>query len=305
MIMTQTEYEQKKRECWEELCRANPSHNKSIFARKVFDYAFDRAYALGKQGKDTEGEEMLIVPRKKVQELYKKFRKDGSNACLYAAATLDALFGSKCLPDEAKDTPNVDSSESNVDTLADNVDSSDSDSLAHLEPKAKSDFTPIPEKTFVSNWDKSESKPAEPKFKVGDKVFYVCSITVKHKCTVTKVMQNEHSGKWEYNVLFDYGKPGLYISESDLEPYTEPEKEYRNLSKNIVDCDKQFDNILKDSFSKERRLNIATRIMAAILSNQMMLNNLAHGETTAEGVVRCVVDTTMMYADALIAKCEK
>lgn len=47
--MTQQEYDQKKRECWEEFCRANPSHNKSIFARKVFDYAFDRAYALGKE----------------------------------------------------------------------------------------------------------------------------------------------------------------------------------------------------------------------------------------------------------------
>lgn len=47
--MTQQEYEQKKRECWEEFCRMNPSHNKSIFARKVFDFAFDRAYALGKQ----------------------------------------------------------------------------------------------------------------------------------------------------------------------------------------------------------------------------------------------------------------
>ena len=45
-------YETKKRECWEELCRANPSHNKSIFARKVFDFAFDRAYALGKQEKE-------------------------------------------------------------------------------------------------------------------------------------------------------------------------------------------------------------------------------------------------------------
>lgn len=52
--MTQPEYEQKKRECWEEFCRANPSHNKSIFARKVFAFAFDRAYALGKQFGDSE-----------------------------------------------------------------------------------------------------------------------------------------------------------------------------------------------------------------------------------------------------------
>lgn len=56
--MTQTEYEQKKRECWEEFCRANPSHNKSIFARKVFDYAFDRAYALGKEKETISQEEI-------------------------------------------------------------------------------------------------------------------------------------------------------------------------------------------------------------------------------------------------------
>lgn len=45
-------------------------------------------------------EELLAAPRSKVTELYRKFKKDGSNACLYAAATLDVLFGSKCLPDE-------------------------------------------------------------------------------------------------------------------------------------------------------------------------------------------------------------
>jgi hypothetical protein len=52
--MTDKDYEQKKRECWEEFCRANPSHNKSIFARKVFAFAFDRAYALGQQFGNSE-----------------------------------------------------------------------------------------------------------------------------------------------------------------------------------------------------------------------------------------------------------
>lgn len=69
---------------------------------------------------------------------------------------------------------------------------------------------------------KVDAEAKEAKFKIGDKVFYVCSPTIKHKCTVTKVTQNEHSGKWEYNVLYDWGKPGMWIPESDLEPYTEP-----------------------------------------------------------------------------------
>lgn len=85
----------------------------------------------------------------------------------------------------------------------------------------------------------------------------------------------------------------------------EPEEKSRNLSQETANCDKHFDNILKDSFRNERRLNIATQIMSSILSNQMMLNNLAHGETTAEDVVKCVVYATMMYTDALLSECEK
>lgn len=52
--MTQQDYEKQKRECWEELCRANPSHNKSIFAKKTLEFAFDRAYGLGKQFGNSE-----------------------------------------------------------------------------------------------------------------------------------------------------------------------------------------------------------------------------------------------------------
>lgn len=40
--MTQQEYEQQKRECWEEYTTISPQY-------KAFSFAFDRAYALGKQ----------------------------------------------------------------------------------------------------------------------------------------------------------------------------------------------------------------------------------------------------------------
>lgn len=42
----------------------------------------------------------------------------------------------------------------------------------------------------------------------------------------------------------------------------EPKKESRNLSQEIANCDKHFDNILKGSFRNERRLNIAASIAA-------------------------------------------
>lgn len=43
--MTQPEYEQKKRECWEEFCESDKPYD----VEPAFDLAFDRAYALGKQ----------------------------------------------------------------------------------------------------------------------------------------------------------------------------------------------------------------------------------------------------------------
>lgn len=46
--MKQTEYEQKKRECWEEFCIKNPAFN-DMLGRKIFNQIYDRAYALGKQ----------------------------------------------------------------------------------------------------------------------------------------------------------------------------------------------------------------------------------------------------------------
>lgn len=45
--MTQEEYEQKKRECWEEFTTISPQY-------KAFSFAFDRAYNLGKQEKDAD-----------------------------------------------------------------------------------------------------------------------------------------------------------------------------------------------------------------------------------------------------------
>lgn len=91
-------------------------------------------------------------------------------------------------------------------------------------------YYPIPLKYLV----KVDAEAKEAKFKVGDKMFYVCSPTIKHKCTVTKVTQNEHSGKNEYNVMFEWGKPGMYLPESDLGPYTEP-TEQTEAEKNDAD----------------------------------------------------------------------
>lgn len=52
--MIQQEYDQKKHECWEEFCKEYPHPN----ADMGFNYAFDRAYALGKEKETITQEEI-------------------------------------------------------------------------------------------------------------------------------------------------------------------------------------------------------------------------------------------------------
>lgn len=71
--MTQPEYDQKKRECWEQFCKDNgidQEVNISIFY--TFDQIFDRAYALGKQEETVAQEEI-----ERAAEDYASFEKGG------------------------------------------------------------------------------------------------------------------------------------------------------------------------------------------------------------------------------------
>lgn len=55
--MTQEEYEQKKRECWEELWNDLIKDKDPVdfpTAGDIFEYVFPKAYALGKQEKDAD-----------------------------------------------------------------------------------------------------------------------------------------------------------------------------------------------------------------------------------------------------------
>ncbi len=208
---------------------------------------------------DAEGEEMLTVPRKRVEKIFvgqmevqKCTLLETIIHCEAAAKTelLYTLFGSKCLPD------NVESSEPNVDSLPQNP-TENCDNESHISTDC--------------------DKPAEPKFKKGDKMRYRPSGEVYEVEGKTGRQHYALKG-WLTDVL-----------ESDLEPYTEP-KENVNLSQPMSDCNKQFDNILKDSFRNERRLNIAAILAAGMLASE----------------VRCYpVDRALELADALIAECER
>lgn len=138
----------------------------------------------------------------------------------------------------------------------------------------------LPDELPEDNFAKSEPNPAEPKFKVGD--------YVRYKGGVHKVVATAKDNRCYLNKILGC------IDESDLEPYTEPKEniaETRNFSQ---DCDKQVDTILKDSFAKERRLNIAAMIMAAMMQNAKWGDKYSHIAT-----ISCAA------ADALIAEAEK
>lgn len=255
------------------ICRALALFGKERqLANKYYD-DFINLFGRHNLTSDAEGEEMLTVPRKRVEKIFvgqmevqKCTLLETIIHCEAAAKTelLYTLFGSKCLPD------NVESSEPNVDSLPQNP-TENCDNKSHISADC--------------------NKPAEPKFKVGDYARYkgdvhkVVATTKDNRCYLNKILGS--------------------IDESDLEPYTEPtdfgkevnfptKKQSCNFSQETANCDKEFDNILKNGFREHNRLHIAAMMMQGLLANP---NNNANLSETVVDALNC--------ADALIAEVEK
>lgn len=224
---------------------------------------------------DAEEEEMLTVSRKRVQDEFNSVKIIASekmcSKVLAGAAdmylkTLERLFGSKCLPDNVESSePNVESSEPNVDSLPQNP-TENCDNKSHISADC--------------------NKQAEPKFKVGDIVRF------KYCCTPHRI---DGFKMLDGVMLYQVGE--VWAEESDLEPYTEPKEDLIASNSGELksqEADKHSDNILKDSFAKERRLNIAAMMMQGLLANP---NNNANLSETVVDALNC--------ADALIAEVEK
>lgn len=272
--MTQSDYEQKKRECWHSV--NNNTRDFGIITLRCFTAIFDCAYALGKEAKEAEGEEMLMCEKSKVQGYYQEAlelidRGERNNYLNDKLVGIDqknvlyTLFGSKCPPG---------GNSSNVDEIGKDC-----------------------------NGESSEPKSAESKYIVGDKVMYKGVIRVIDSTDTT---HRYHLSNGNY-----YAE---WVNESDLEPYTEPDTSHetpvcenhsdntsqkevyvssnRNLSQEPANYDKQFDTILKDGFSKERRLNIAAMMAQAML-------------TRVDDTPQVIADAAFRHADALIAESER
>lgn len=237
--MTQPEYEQKKEEYWKEYWRTHKTYlygdSAEIVLHETFTDAFDHAYALGKQEKDAEGEEMLTVSRKDAQKIYKESRHIVSNEVygskiysmhLQIMCVLENLFGSKCLPDES-------------------------------EPPILSKVEKI-----------GKNCKDEPKFKVGDYVRYKAD--VRRIAAVTKdgkYFLFNISGSIPESDLEPYAEP---LSQNPTEncdnenpisnPHTEMQTGEKYPDRNL--CDK----LIQRGFKNHNRLHLAAMAMQAIIS---------------------------------------
>lgn len=192
---------------------------------------------------DSEGEEMLTISRKEVQEQYRMYKNMGM---IKRIDTLMRLFGSKCLPD-------------------------------------------------------AEPKQAEPKFAKGSMV-HCKSFGYGGDYKVLEYV----GGSSKCYDCIDRNGYHFRFYESDLEPYTEPTCT-DTPSTCTDDCPSQrasqdFDNIIKDSFSKERRLNIAVQLTCAMLPKYQDDGN-GHGLSVLNE--KDMINCAYRLAYALIAKAER
>ena len=238
------------------------NHTANIEVKEILEYLFSPHNLTS----DAEEEVMLMVEKRKVQDIYaqcEEIEMDNNpnlSADIIEAAgakmgLLDDLFGSKCLPDEV---------------------------------------------AVAENATTTEPKPAEPKFKynVGDEVKYKLDGEAHKIAFIDKGL----------TALPYQLKNGMWASESDLEPCTEP-KENVNLSQNIANCDKCPKSVQKmHSNFGHSRLNIAAMAMQGILSNEKMLqyaiNNFRLPDETLNRYY-AVAQLALAHADALIAEAEK
>ena len=145
------------------------------------------------------------------------------------------------------------------------------------------------------NFTRTEPKPSEPKFKIGDELVW-------NKRILVKIDEVFADGKY---LVFSRIGNRYMVKESDLEPYTEQREDLIPPNSGELEsqeADKQFNTIIKDSFAKERRLNIAAQIVASMVGSDDWTT--WRGGTNKE-IWHNMAKSSLEIADALIDECEK
>lgn len=221
---------------------------------------------------DAEEEEILSVPRKAIIQAYEKScTKRATQYDVGYADCLYNLFGSKCLPD------------ANEDNFA-------TKKPQPAEPKNEVvKMKPI--KSHVRVYLATKEEDEEFRTLLYKNGFMWISGTALIS------LSNWDSANEASHIHFVYhNKTVAYLGKRTKETltFTEFKKRYFgedvNLSQETVNCDKQFDNILKDGFHDHNRLHIASIIMSGLLAS-----------SKEKHPVRRAMD----LADALIAECDK
>ena len=151
---------------------------------------------------DTEPEEMLMVERKKVQELYNRFLKYKAEESLKSDTdfydgeinTLNILFGDKCLPDK----PIEEKAKEIVDIIKEDIDNPIQMPETMLNPK--------------------------PKFKVGDRVIFACKPYDNLRDGKIATIQSVEISPCGI-IIYSFKEYSINFREEYLEPHTEENKE--------------------------------------------------------------------------------
>lgn len=261
-----------------------------------------------------EGDEMLTVKASTVKDIYNSMNKAHPKENAWVVKqTLEALFGSKCLPDEAQ------SKQKDCDNpLADkegcrwrNDGKCAFDSACYFEPL-----------------NPQEPKPAEPKFKVGDKVCIVDDLCheQKYRGEITEIVYVDKSdpyATYKVDIYDDEYGGGLWYQESDLEPYTEPKKKHHVSVKEAceilgvdeseattlvksklkpADCNKSDEGFPHDAqrcgtVYHRRKMDMAAMIAAGILAGSDFVAN----DCTKEAFDK-LAEVSLACAESIISK---
>lgn len=223
--------------------------------------AMENFFGIHNLTSDAEGEddEMLYVSRKRVQDIY-----------------------AQCKTVQMDDSPNL---------PAETIDAA-STKMALLSSLFGSKCLP----DEVADEDNFATK--EPKYYVGQRMY----IKYINKIGTIDVVQgyNEEEDGIYYHLKVE-PKGGATVREENLQPYEEPkpaEPTDNPIPPNSgelksQEADNHFDNIHKDGFSKERRLNIATQMVSAYIHCEGMTDP------------SLIATIAFQLADALIAESEK
>lgn len=122
---------------------------------------------------------------------------------------------------------------------------------------------------------------------------FIGSEIAKDAAIINNMLRRLYSSK----CLPDENYSNVEKLEKNDEPKPAEPEENVNLSQETANRDKQFDAILKDRFSKERRLNIAAMAMQGLLAN-------SHQELV-DMKIKQVAQLSLEMTDALIAEAEK